>query len=124
MLYVGVYILFILLIMTVVNMVYIMPIENLFKDDHSFATTIASVLYYFYIVPGKILKSFGRILLHLLLIVFVTIIALFIVQNNPQNEDTTINYDYSEKKNIRRQLNNFTLILWILTSIVAFSAKL
>lgn len=118
MLYIGMYFVFILLIIVVVNLTYNVSIYNLYTDKHSLFTSLAGSLYYFYIIPGNFLGSSKRILIHLGLIFFMTIIALFISYNGTYTQDE-INYDYSEKKRIKRQLNNFTLILWAFTSAIA-----
>lgn len=119
MLYIGLYCLFLLLVMVIVNMSYVLSINDVFDGDHRFPSSLASIFYFFYIVPGKAKSSSLRILLHIGIIVLMTFIALFIVYNPQNNKASSINYDYSEKRNIKRQLNDFTLILWLFTSFLA-----
>jgi hypothetical protein len=116
-LYIGLYCIFLLLIMVIVNMTYIMPIQKLYTEN-TFASNIANIFYFFYLVPGKMLSSSLRLGVHIGVIVLMTVIALFIVYS-PQNKELVISYDYTEKRNIRTQLNNFTLILWLFTSFLA-----
>jgi hypothetical protein len=118
MLYIGLYFIFVLLFVVIVNLTYNLSIYKLYIDKHNLFTSMAGSLYYFYLVPGNMLGSGMRILIHLGLIFFMTIISLFISYNGSYTEDE-INYNYAEKKQIKRQLNNFTLVLWIFTSILA-----
>lgn len=120
-LYIALYCIFLLLVVVVVNFTYIMPIQKLYDGENTFANTLASVFYFFYLVPGKMYNSSLRLIVHLGIIILMTIIALFIVYT-PQNANATINYDYAEKRNIRTQLNNFTLILWIVTSMIVIAS--
>jgi hypothetical protein len=117
-LYIGLYFVFVLLFVVIVNLTYNLSIYKLYIDKHNLFTSLAGSLYYFYLVPGNMLGSSMRILIHLGLIFFMTIISLFISYNGSYTEDE-INYNYAEKKQIKRQLNNFTLVLWIFTSILA-----
>jgi hypothetical protein len=118
MLYIGLYFVFVLLFVVIVNLTYNLSIYKLYIDKHNLFTSLAGSLYYFYLVPGNMLGSGMRILIHLGLIFFMTMISLFISYNGSYTEDE-INYNYAEKKQIKRQLNNFTLVLWIFTSILA-----
>lgn len=117
-LYIGLYFVFVLLFVVIVNLTYNLSIYKLYIDKHNLFTSLAGSLYYFYLVPGNMTGSGMRILIHLGLIFFMTIISLFISYNGSYTEDE-INYNYAEKKQIKRQLNNFTLVLWIFTSILA-----
>jgi hypothetical protein len=84
-------------------------------------TQLAGALYYFYIVPGNTWPAILRIAVHLMLIIFITVVSLFIAYR--QNDDNELNYDYSEKKRIRRALSNTTIVIWIFSSIVALFLK-
>jgi hypothetical protein len=117
-LYIGLYFVFVLLFVVIVNLTYNLSIYKLYIDKHNLFTSMAGSLYYFYLVPGNMMGSGMRILIHLGLIFFMTVISLFISYNGSYTEDE-INYNYAEKKQIKRQLNNFTLVLWIFTSILA-----
>lgn len=120
-LYIGLYCIFLLLILVIVNMTYTMSLQDVGKEN-SFAVTLASSMYFFYFVPGKRWSSSLRIIVHLSVIILMTLISLFIVSGS-RNQEGTINYNYSEKKFIKRQLNNFTLILWLFTSFLAMTFK-
>ncbi len=120
-LYIGLYCIFLALILVIVNMTYSVSLQDAGKDN-SFAVTLASSMYFFYFVPGKRWSSSLRILVHFSVIILMTLISLFIVSGQ-RNQEGTINYNYSEKKYIKRQLNNFTLILWLFTSFLALTFK-
>lgn len=99
-------------------MTYIFPLYKLYNGEHGIFTTIASAMYYFYLIPGNILSNSIRFIIHFSLIIFLTVITI-IIKNNENKDDNILNYDYSERKNIRRALSNFTLILWFFTSVIA-----
>lgn len=117
-LYVVLYCIFVMIIIVIVNMTYIFPLYKLYNGEHGIFTTIASAMYYFYLIPGNILSNSIRFIIHFSLIIFLTVITI-IIKNNENKDDNILNYDYSERKNIRRALSNFTLILWFFTSVIA-----
>ena len=120
-LYIGIYCILILLILVIVNLTYNFSIYKLYTDKHGLFTQLAGALYYFYIVPGNTWPAILRIAVHLMLIIFITVVSLFIAYR--QNDDNELNYDYSEKKRIRRALSNTTIVIWIFSSIVALFLK-
>jgi hypothetical protein len=117
-LYVSLYCIFVLILIVVVNMTYNFPMNKLYNEDHGIFTAIASSMYYFYLIPGNWIWDSARFIIHFTLIIFLTVIAIMI-KTNENNDDNILNYDYSQRKNIRRALSNFTLLLWFFTSIVA-----
>ena len=121
-LYIGIYFIFILLIVVTVNITYNFSLNQLYNSDHGTITSLAGSLYYFYFIPGKMLQSSARIIIHLVFILTLTMLSLFIVKGT-NNTEEIISYNYSEKKHIKRQLTNFTLILWIFTSVFAIGFR-
>ncbi len=121
-LYIGIYFIFILLIVVIVNISYNFSLNELYNSDHGTITSLAGSLYYFYFIPGKMLQSSLRIIIHLVFILTLTMLSLFIVKGT-NNTEEIISYNYSEKKHIKRQLTNFTLILWIFTSVFAIGFR-
>lgn len=45
-------------------------------------------------------------------------IAIHIKGNEGKNNEG-LNYDYAVKRNIKRVINDFTMLLWVFTSIIA-----
>jgi hypothetical protein len=117
-LYVVLYCIFIMLIIVIVNMTYNYPLYKLYNGDHGIFSAIASSMYYFYLIPGNMVWESARFIIHFTLIIFLTVIAIMI-KSNETTEDNILNYDYTERKNIRRALSNFTLLLWFFTSVVS-----
>jgi hypothetical protein len=118
MMYIGVYTVILLLFVVIVNMSFNLSAYDLYNGD-GVSTSIASALYYFYIIPGNMKPAIIRLSIHLFMILAVTILALFIV-GNTKTTDEVLNFDYSEKKRIRGSLSHFTLLLWLITSGFAF----
>jgi hypothetical protein len=118
MMYIGVYTVILLLFVVIVNMSFNLSVYDLYNGD-GVSTSIASALYYFYIIPGNMKPAIIRLSIHLFMILAVTILALFIV-GNTKTTDEVLNFDYSEKKRIRGSLSHFTLLLWLITSGFAF----
>jgi hypothetical protein len=117
-LYVVLYCIFVMLIIAIVNMTYVYPYHRLYRGNHSLFTAFGSSLYYFYLIPGNFISNSVRFIIHFMLIIFLTLIAVFI-KANETTEDNILNYDYSERKKIRRVLSNFTILLWFFTSVIA-----
>ena len=119
-LYVFLYTIFIILIIVIVNISYNMPLSELYTGDSTILSQLGSTLYYFYLIPGNRLQSLGKILFHLGLLYFVTIVSIIIKQakrpNYDQKQDKNERYDYSFKRDIRNTLNSFTLIAWLFLS--------
>lgn len=116
-LYLTIYILLLLLIIAIVNITYNLPLIETYSSDNIFVK-MASTLYYFYLMPGNRMASAYRLIAHILLLGVLTTIAI-LIKLSDNNDNTNINYDYAKKKKIKTTLNNFTLILWIFSSIIA-----
>lgn len=115
--YCIVYIIFFCFIIMIVNLMYFVPIFQLYSDDS--IITLSSFLYYFYINSNGI----SRLILHIVLILFMLFIPFIIANNHGftdyNNSSSNISYDYNKINNIVNTLSYFSLFMWILTSIVA-----
>lgn len=120
-LYIVIYSILLLLIIVIVNMTYNYPIYKLYLDSHNVFTSIASAMYFFYIVPGYTISNSIRLIVHIGIIIILTFTTIIITELDNKKNDTeeVLLYDYTLKKKIRSNLNNFTLILWLFTSLVA-----
>lgn len=122
-LYVFLYTIFILLIVVIVNISYSMPLSEVYSSDSTILSKLASTLYYFYLIPGARFESAGKIIFHLGLLFFVTIVSIIIKQTDGNKDSTDKNskvrYDYSFKRDINNTLNTFTLMSWIFLSMLA-----
>ncbi len=121
MLYVGLYSVVVLLFVVIVNITYTLPVYDMYTGE-GVMTSLASSLYFFYLIPGNMMAAIKRIALHLFVILAVSLLALFIV-GNTKTPDQVLSFDYSEKKKIRSTLSHYTLILWFITSGLAYSAS-
>ncbi len=117
-LYLTIYILLLLLIVGIVNITYNSSLIDTYQKSDNFMVKIASTLYYFYLIPGNRLGSSFRLIAHILLLGIITTIAI-LIKLADSKDNTSINFDYGKKKSIRNTLNNFTLVLWVFTSILA-----
>jgi hypothetical protein len=117
-LYICVYSILFVIIIIIVNITYNYPIMDLYTGNHGIFTSMASSLYYFYLIPGSESKHLVRLGVHLGFIIFLTMIAILIKGNEEKNNEG-LNYDYAVKRNIKRVINDFTMLLWIFTSIIA-----
>ena len=117
-LYICVYSILFVIIIIIVNITYNYPIMDLYTGNHGIFTSMASSFYYFYLIPGSESKHLVRLGVHLGFIIFLTMIAILIKGNEEKNNEG-LNYDYAVKRNIKRVINDFTMLLWIFTSIIA-----
>lgn len=124
-LYIALYSILLLIIVAVVNITYNYPYYKLFMDNHGIFSTMASSLYYMYIKPGYFLSNSFRFILHIGIILGITIPVVIIkeMEGGQNDDDDKLQYDYAKKKSIRKSLNNFTLIIWLFTSAIAFKVK-
>lgn len=124
-LYIVIYCIFLLLIVVMVNMTYNYPIYKLYLDSHNIFTSIASAMYFFYIVPGYTISNSIRLIVHIGIIIILTFTTIIITEldNKKNDSEEVLLYDYTIKKKIRSNLNNFTLILWLFTSLVAMNSN-
>jgi len=119
-LYVFLYSVFLLLIVAVVSVSYNQPVAQLYSGESSILSSMASTLYYFYLIPGEELQSARRIIFHLGILYFISIVGIIIQMTGDKDpEKNETRYDYYYKKKIRETLSSFTLATWILLSILA-----
>ena len=116
-LYIMIYSLFILLILIMVNVQYQVPISELYNSEHSLFTAISGSMYYFYMRPGYFFSSITRFIAHLGIMASITTIAI-LIKDKDQHKGN-LNYNYAEKKRIRKSVHNFTLLMWVFTSSLA-----
>lgn len=113
--YCCIYILFFTFITGIVNVMYYYPIIELFSN--SSISSIPNLLYYFYIhINGP-----NRLILHILLILLLLFIPyiLDMDKKNIDNDDMNISFDNNIKMDIYNSIANFSLVIWVLTSIIA-----
>jgi hypothetical protein len=113
--YCVIYIIFFCFMIMIVNLIYFVPVFQLYTDDN--IITLSSIFYYFYINSN----GAGRLILHITLISFMMLIPFVISnkQNLSDYNETNISYDYNKINNISNTISYFSLFMWILTSIVA-----
>lgn len=109
--YCAIYITIFCFITMIVNVIYNYPLQQLYSD-HSIVN-ISSTLYYFYIYTNGPM----RLVIHLMFIIILMLIPFII--NIGNNQFDTIDFNYETKKNTRNILSRFTLVIWIITSIIA-----
>ena len=113
--YCCIYILFFTFIIGLVNVVYYYPIIDLFSNVS--ISSMPNILYYFYIhITGP-----NRLILHLILILLLLFIPYILDMDKKKIKDPEMNisFDNNIKTDIYNSIANFSLIIWILTSIVA-----
>ena len=125
-LYIFLYSVFILLFVVIVNTTQSIPIFEAYSSKSSVLSSISSIsnaLYFFYLIPGQEFESGTRIMIHLGVMYFITMIALILNQydNMDAHAKENIRYDYTYKKHIRDKLNTFTLGTLILLSFIAMA---
>ena len=113
--YCCIYILFFIFIIGLVNVVYYYPIIELFSNVS--ISSMPNILYYFYIhITGP-----NRLILHIILILLLLFIPyiLDMDKKNIQDPDMNISFDNNLKTDIYNSIANFSLVIWVLTSIIA-----
>jgi hypothetical protein len=113
--YCCIYILFFIFIIGIVNVVYYYPIVELFSNVS--ISSMPNLLYYFYIhITGP-----NRLILHILLILLLLFIpyVLDMDKKKIKDPDMNISFDNNIKTDIYNSIANFSLIIWVLTSIIA-----
>lgn len=116
-LYIILYTIFILLIVCIVNITYNTSVFKLYTSQDGIFSTLASSLYYFYLIPGSGISTGMRFIVHLGIIYTTIIIALILKQKDDNNNAE--NYNYEMKKNIKRFIGDFTLLIWLFLSLIA-----
>ena len=113
--YCCIYILFFIFIIGIVNVVYYYPIVELFSNVS--ISSMPNILYYFYIhITGP-----NRLILHIILILLLLFIPYILDMDKKKikEPDMNISFDNNIKTDIYNSIANFSLIIWILTSIIA-----
>ena len=113
--YCIIYIVFFIFICMIVNVIYYFPIVQLYND--SSITIIPNLLYYFYVYTN----GFNRLFLHIMLILLLLLVPYIINKDTSgtSNNNINISYNLTLQKHIMDTLSYFTLLIWILTSIIA-----
>ena len=113
--YCFIYILFFTFIVGLVNVVYYYPIIELFSNVS--ISSMPNILYYFYIhITGP-----NRLILHVILILLLLLIPYILDMDKKNIEDPEMNisFDNNLKTDIYNSIANFSLVIWVLTSIIA-----
>jgi hypothetical protein len=111
MFYCIIYISIFCFITILVNIIYNYPLQQLYTDKS--LVDIQSMLYYFYIYTNGPM----RLVIHLIFILILMLIPFIINMGN--NMPDKANFNYETKKYTRNTLSRFTLVIWIITSLIA-----
>ena len=116
--YTIIYILFFIFITSIVNVMYFFPILELFSNI-SAITVFPNYLYYFYVYTNGYLS----LVIHLFIIILLLFVPFILVMDKKNDvlnsNDNNISYDYKKKNDIYISISNFSLIIWVLTSIIS-----
>jgi len=116
--YCIIYILFFVFITTIVNVVIFYPVMELFSSLK--IISIPNMLYYFYIYTNGSLRLLLHIFFILMLLFLPYVINIDKVRFYKLEEKTkNISYDYDKKNKIYDTISLFSIIVWVLTSIIA-----
>jgi hypothetical protein len=113
--YCIIYILFFVFIIAIVNVIYYYPILELFSNIS--LVSMPNLLYYFYIhINGP-----NRLILHILILLTLSLIPFILEldKKNTEQPEINISFDYDKKTSIYNSISNFSLVIWVLTSLVA-----
>ncbi len=101
-----------------VNVIISYPIMELFTN--SSIANIPNLFYYFYIYAN----GYIRLLIHIICIIILLFIPyiinidkLTIIEREEKKSNISFNYD--KKKKVYDAISTFSLIIWVLTSIIA-----
>ena len=116
--YTLIYILFFIFIASIVNVIYFFPVLQLFSNI-SAITVFPNYLYYFYVYTN----GYMSLIIHLFIILILLFIPFILVMDKKDDiingNDNNISYDYKKKNDIYISISNFSLIVWVLTSIIS-----
>jgi hypothetical protein len=117
--YCLIYILFFTFIIGLVNIIFYYPIFELLGN--SSINYIPNMFYFFYIH----INGYRRLILHcIIILLLLTIPFILSLDDNKKkynNENINISYNYKMKDKIYKTISNFSLVIFALTSIVAFN---
>jgi hypothetical protein len=108
--YIALYIIFLGIIYALVNIEY--DIGNSFS-------LLKQYLYYFYFE----INGYYRFILHLSILFIILLIPFIIKIEEDKAEDSYIENDLRTKRNIYKEISNFSLILWVFLTIIALIIK-
>jgi len=116
--YCIIYLLFFIFVITIVNVVVYYPVLELFSSSN--IINIPNLLYYFYIYTNGSM----RLLIHIFVIILIMILPYIINMekirlDNLKANKNNISHNYDKKQKIYDTISFFSLIVWILTSIIA-----
>lgn len=118
--YCIIYIIFFLFIIGLVNVIYYYPVVELFSNVS--LVSIPNLLYYFYIH----INGMNRLLLHIIIILTLLAIPFILsldtietADTDETNENINISFDNIKKDKIYTTITNYSLVIWVLTSIIA-----
>lgn len=113
--YCCIYILFFIFIIGIVNVIYYYPIIELFSSIS--ISSMPNLLYYFYIhITGP-----NRLILHIIILLLLLFIPYILDMDKKKIKDPEMNisFDNNIKTDIYNSIANFSLVIWVLTSIIA-----
>jgi hypothetical protein len=116
--YCLIYLLFFIFMIMIVNVVVHYPLMELYSSMR--IINIPNLFYYFYIYTN----GYMRLLIHIFVILIILFIPYIINIDKinfirSEEKKANISYDYDKKKKILDSISIFSLIIWILTSIIA-----
>lgn len=116
--YCFIYLLIFIFITMFVNVIIAYPVVDLFSN--SSIIDIPNIFYYFYIYANGSI----RLIIHMIFIIGIMFIPYIISVDKfnlrTKNESVNISTDEEKKKKIYDMISLFSIIIWILTSLVAF----
>jgi len=116
--YCFIYLLIFIFITMFVNVIIAYPVVDLFSN--SSIIDIPNMFYYFYIYANGSI----RLIIHMIFIIGIMFIPYIISVDKfnlrTKNESVNISTDEEKKKKIYDMISLFSIIIWILTSLVAF----
>lgn len=114
--YCIIYMIFFLFITALVNVIFYYPVTELFTNLS--LATLPNLLYYFYIH----FNGYNRLILHIIILSILMLIPFILSLDKKFTEqyDANISFDYKKKSEIYNSISNFSFIIWILTSVIAF----
>lgn len=110
--YCIIYLLLFLFVVMVVNVSYYYPAVQLYTDNN--IASIPAFFYYFYIYTN----GYSRLIAHVFIILILLFIP-FILKEDLNDNNELIRNNYLKKNKINNTLSKFTLMIFILTSIIA-----
>jgi len=111
--YCVMYIILFIFITMFVNVIIAYPIMELFTNNS--IANIPNLFYYFYIYAN----GYIRLIVHILFIAILLFIPYIINIDKLSEKKSNISFNEDKKKKLYDAISTFSLIIWILTSIIA-----